>query len=73
MGILFAAGDADKLWSVKDPNVELGTFFGHELKIVDGSAALLRNAGPLKQIDTAPHGLQTDLRSENDCSDYSRS
>jgi hypothetical protein len=60
MGILFAAGDADKLWSVKDPNVELGTFFGHELKIVDGSAALLRNADPLKQIDTAPHGLQTE-------------
>jgi hypothetical protein len=53
-GILFAAGDAEKLWSVKAPKSEVKTFLGYELKIVDGSARVFVNPDPSKQIDTAP-------------------
>jgi hypothetical protein len=53
-GILFSAGDADKLWEIKNPRAEQKTFFGHQLKIVEGSVKLFRNPDPQKLIDTAP-------------------
>jgi len=53
-GILFSAGDADMLWEIKNPRSEQKTFFGHELKIVEGSLKLFRNPDPQKLIDTAP-------------------
>jgi hypothetical protein len=53
-GILFSAGDADKLWSVKTPKTEQKTFFGSELKMVEGSYKLFLNPDPSKYINTAP-------------------
>jgi hypothetical protein len=53
-GILFSAGDADELWSVKNPRSETKTFAGYELKMVEGSSRLFLNPNPEKFIDTAP-------------------
>jgi hypothetical protein len=53
-GIVFSAGDAEKLWAVKTPKWEQKTFFGYELKIVEGSSRLFLNPDPQKYIDTAP-------------------
>jgi len=53
-GILFSAGDADKLWENENPRSEHATFFGHELKIVEGTFKLFRNPDPQVLIDTAP-------------------
>jgi hypothetical protein len=53
-GIVFSAGDAEKLWAVKTPKSEQKTVFGYELKIVEGSSRLFLNPDPQKYIDTAP-------------------
>jgi hypothetical protein len=53
-GILFAAGDADGLWDVKNPRSEQTTFAGYELKMVVGSSKLFLNPNPQKFIETAP-------------------
>ncbi len=53
-GILFSAGDADGLWSVKNPRSEQKTFAGYELKMVEGSDKIFLNPDPQKYIDTAP-------------------
>jgi hypothetical protein len=53
-GVLFADGDAEELWKKPNPRAEPKSYFGYELRIVQGSFNLLLNPDPSKMVPTAP-------------------